>query len=74
MGAIGFCALSAAIIAAGVQARRRLWPGEEVTPLENLTAGATLGAAFWLALNWALALTHALTRATLFGAAAIISS
>ena len=72
MGAIGFCALSAAIIAAGVQARRRLWPGEEVTPLENLTAGATLGAAFWLALNWALALTHALTRATLFGAAAII--
>ena len=41
----------------------------EATPLERATAAIVAGAMFWLGINWILALTHTLTRATLLVAA-----
>src|SRR5205085_7521418 len=42
------------------------------TPLERITAAAVIGAALWLGVNWILALTHTLTRATLLCASVIL--
>ncbi|MDQ6802395.1 MAG: hypothetical protein M3041_16370 [Acidobacteriota bacterium] len=42
-----------------------------MAPLERMTAYAVVGLMLWIAINWILALTHALTRVTLSIAAAV---
>ena len=76
MGAIGFFAVCIAIIAIGWAICERVWIHfdgndalQQTTPLERLTAAAVAGAMVWLGVNWLLALTHTLTRASLLIAA-----
>jgi len=76
VGAIGFFAVCIAIIAIGWAICERIWIHsdgndalQQTTPLERLTAAAVAGAMLWLGVNWLLALTHTLTRASLLIAA-----
>ena len=76
MGAIVFFAVCIAIIAIGWAICERIWIHsvgndalQQTTPLERLTAAAVAGAMLWLGVNWLLALTHTLTRASLLIAA-----
>ena len=66
---LGFALLCAAIAAAGYGAARRLLP--DATRLERLVTGALLGAILWIAVNWAFAITFALTRRNLLIAAGV---
>jgi hypothetical protein len=73
---IGFSVLVLAIARVGYAAATALWrklDGEaallQTPPVELLAAGTVIGFSLWLAVNWTLALTHQLTRPTLFGAA-----
>jgi hypothetical protein len=74
---IAFAVLSLSILYCGYPITRVLWrrlDGEDAlgntTPLELASVSALFGAALWLAVNWALALTHTLTRPPLLVAAA----
>jgi len=72
----GFWVLVLALAVLGVAAAAALWRRldgdaalQDTTPLELCAAGAILGFSFWIAVNWALALMHLLTRTALFTAA-----
>ena len=74
---IGFAVIAAAIFITGWGLTAVLWrrldgdrAWDETTPCERAFAGAILGLALWLAVDWVLALTHTLTRMGLIGAAA----
>lgn len=74
---IGFAVIAAAIFITGWALASVLWrrldgdqAWDETTPCERAFAGAMLGLALWLAVNWILALSHTFTRPSLIGAAA----
>ena len=76
VGAIGFFVLCIAVVAVGWAICERLWIRfdseaalDATTSLERISAAAAAGAMLWFAINWLLALTHALTQATLSFAA-----
>lgn len=75
---IVFAVIAAAIFITGRALTAVLWrrldgdrAWDETTPCERAFAGAILGLALWLAVDWLLALTHTLTRTWLIGAAGV---
>ena len=73
---IGFLLIAAAIVLTGhgvlTAIGRHLDPNElaDLLPLERATGAAVMGLVLWLAASWSLALTHTLTRTSLWIAAA----
>ncbi len=70
---IAFLILVCAIARVGYVAARSIWrrvDGDaaymESTSAERIAAGTLAGLALWLAINWALALTHSFTHTTVF--------
>lgn len=64
---IVFLLVAAALLAIGTVVATTLWRDEDdVTSLELVTSGAVLGFAIWIGASWILALTHTLTRTTLW--------
>ena len=67
---LGFAAIASAILIVGVVAAGALWKrldgDPDLTIPERLSAGAVLGLGTWIAIHWVLALSHTLTRATIF--------
>jgi hypothetical protein len=72
---LGFAAIASAILIVGVVALGALWrrlDGEsDLTTPERLSGGAVLGLGIWIAMHWALALSHTLTRATILAVAGL---
>lgn len=69
-----FVLTAAAFLLFGTGVALRLWrlDTEEADGLERALAAATIGFGVWLAIDWALALTHTLARSVLFGRTAIV--
>ncbi|HEX2061556.1 MAG TPA: hypothetical protein VHK90_12520, partial [Thermoanaerobaculia bacterium] len=67
-----FALIVAALLAAGTCLATFFWRDDDVTTLERVTAGAVLGAAIWIGASWIFALTHTLTRTSLWVLAGIV--
>ena len=63
---LGFAVIAIAIVVTGTAVLSalslRLDGPHDLSPPELLTGGAVTGLALWIAIHWALAMTHALTR------------
>lgn len=70
---LGFAAVVIAVFIVGTWIANRFWRDDgDAHHLERAAAGAIVGFAIWISVSWILALTHALTRTSLWLLALVI--
>ena len=72
---LAFAVIAVAIVVTGTAALSATWQrldgSHDLHPLELIVGGTIAGLGAWLAIHWALALSHTLTRGSIAGVAAL---